>query len=499
MKIIFNVSFLIIEKVNNLTCFGDSTGNFPLVLGGIKDQTKYVSIDMDSNDNILMSGWTKSWDLSGTSTTLPILVILDRAGTYTLSMRYHFSTAGEFSTAKYRSSDETQIVGILGTTSYELKIYLISASDGSILAKYATQSNVALKVSIANDCFVINGDRMYLAMRTGSGYTQIMGFQMTTADILVDFYKQAAQSSSSNNQFDSMYLFGSNQQLLLSGYIRNGGQNYWTLWSFKISDQSNLINLAFRSSNMQSQKMIYKNDGITNHVYRVGSNSNSKLYFNYVVVDDGGIVSSQYLYQYDFSDSASCKSIHADSASTSLDSRKDNSLKFLSAALMSADISQSCLNRDESTYTEVIIDSVTLTADTCPDTFNNDKTLITITYTDTSNNAISKGSLTSTTLIYQSWCSASQPVPQSVAVSDGIYEIFSGNKWFPFTQFTTDLGCSDATWTYSFAITFDGTSQGTNPFSYDTNTPLQLKAASTTEAHAGTYSIKQLLLHLILL
>ncbi|CDW79537.1 cadg domain containing protein [Stylonychia lemnae] len=550
------ILLLIFEKVDNLSCFGDSTGNYPIVLGGIKDQTKYVSIDMDSNDNVLMSGWTKSSDLTGTSTTLPIIVILDKAGSYTFFMRYQVTFAGEFSTAKFRQTDETQIVGIMATTSYEFKIYLISTLDGSIIAKYGTSILAPLKVSISNDCFVINGDRIYLAMKTDSGYTQIMGFQLTTSDLKVDFYQQSAANSASNNQFDSMYLFGNNLQLLLSGQVRSGSQNYWTLWSFKISDFSNVINLAFHSSNIQSQKMIYKNDGTTNHVYRVGYNANKILYFHYLIVDDAGTVSTEYLYQHDFSDSPSCKSLHPDSSSNTLiymfiylstdkifllatlefvsassgkltkhelsnfsrrqntliygylkgsyqyyiaqvqklpqsqDQSKDSSLKFLSGALMTTDISQSCLNRDESTNTEVTVSSVQLSADACPDTFNNDKTKITIYYSDNILGLISTGKLLSTTLIYQSWCSSTQPVPQSVAVSDGTYEIFSGNKYFPFTQFTTDLACTDSTWTYSFTSTFDGTSQSSNPFSYDSNTPLRFKASSTTESHAGTYSFQ---------
>jgi len=108
----------------------------------------------------------------------------------------------------------------------------------------------------------------------------------------------------------------------------------------------------------------------------------------------------------------------------------------------------------------VTISSSSLTFDDVSDDFHQSGSDVTSSYyfeyISNTNSLIPSGQLLSTSLIYSSWCGALSPKPVASTISDQSYTIFSGTQYFTFDAFTTDLGCSDGTFSYSF--TKDGSS-----------------------------------------
>ena len=107
-------------------------------------------------------------------------------------------------------------------------------------------------------------EKIYMAMIRDNNYLYIMGLELTTAsEIAVDFARKSA-GTRTINKFDSIYAFASNQQLMVSGTMRSGSDNYWSIWGFKASDLSIVFSKARTSSNVLSNKLINYYDGSKN-------------------------------------------------------------------------------------------------------------------------------------------------------------------------------------------------------------------------------------------
>ncbi|TNV87484.1 hypothetical protein FGO68_gene3121 [Halteria grandinella] len=126
---------LLFQQVRSQTCFST---RFPQVFGGINDDTKFYSLDVDTSGNIVIGGSTKDTGV-GThfSPTDPIILFQNSMAQY--KWGYLLGGANNMKlvsgVAFYNSNSEVWAVGEPGSYSDPTTIFKFNAASGAIIIK----------------------------------------------------------------------------------------------------------------------------------------------------------------------------------------------------------------------------------------------------------------------------------------------------------------------------------------------------------------------------
>eukprot|EP00347_Sterkiella_histriomuscorum_P011212 403373316 len=469
---------------------------------------------------------------------------MDSIGTYDLYKSYHNSPTIGFQAVKWKS-DDTEIFCFTGGDGQgEFRLYIITVSTGDQKTSFQFKSGNP-EYSLKHRGIVSIGDNVYLAIQSTAGKAIIVGFDTTqTSDQNLNLYQS---STSSGSQWDSLFVSLASSSFLISvGTITYSSKTYWGVNAFAISAPtisvfSNAIQGSFSGHISQ-----YFDSGSAS-VFSLCSQdttSPSQLYFWYYSVDYVGNGVENTLVSKDFNDgTSSCKGLYSTAGfiaahvytsanslfylvlmkldasgatykqklltnlskrgntlvygvysgttsqsyyilnlvKTSSVSGTDNTLTQTSGAIMVEDISgSSCLIESETYDADETLYNVqgSFTQTTIPDPFDATSSSQISVY----GNSLPYRDLASLTLVMTTWCN---PLVTIVpATNTDSYTILSGSYSMTFTDFSTNEGCTDATFTYQVVDQSSSTLQSL--FSHTTGTSKTVTALSTTESDAGT-------------
>eukprot|EP00347_Sterkiella_histriomuscorum_P009608 403340557 len=221
-------------------CFA---GNFPKLIGGANGEVRMTAIDIDSNKNIVVGGYTTDTTIApASSLTNPSILVSSIDGNG--ATKFMKRVDGYDSVLALKYTRDNLEVFVLMDLSQAITFYVIDANSGMFRRAYQL-SAVPVQISPS---FAIDGNkRVFLAFGRAEGYLRLLKFDggLTTSG---NFVHRIEYDQSQESVINAVEFFDNagEKQVIFGGYVTNStGNMFAVLLNYKAEVSALPLNKAY--------------------------------------------------------------------------------------------------------------------------------------------------------------------------------------------------------------------------------------------------------------